>query len=144
MIYWYTWNFNLLFSAVATNLFLIKVGREGAGGRGEGGGGGCLFVILSYKYNKSRKAEKYISYACFWLQVHCIVYWIHLFFLLKMAKIKAIKEEIQNNTKVLTNKYSLFGRTLPISKTMLQWIHESYKTFWSQNLLETKSSWITI
>ena len=84
-------------------------------------GGGDWFVILSYKYDKSRKI---ISYACFWLQVHCIVY---LFFFLKMTKIKAIKEKIQNVTWKLgltyfnaKNKYSMFGRTLPISVIMLQ------------------------
>ena len=48
------------------------------------------------------KAAKCISYACFLPQAHCIVYWIYLFSFLKMNKIKAIKEEIQNNAKVWT------------------------------------------
>ena len=38
------------------------------------------------------KAENHMSYACFWLQAHCIVYLIYLFFFLKMTKIKAIKK----------------------------------------------------
>ena len=40
-----------------------------------------------------------------------------------MTKIESIEEEIQNNTKFWTNaknKYSLFGRTSPISVIMLQ------------------------
>ena len=49
------------------------------------------------------EAEKCISYASFWLKVHCIVYFIYLFLFLKITKIKAIKEEIQNNTKDWTN-----------------------------------------
>ena len=83
------------------------------------------------------KTEKCISYVCFWLKAHCIFYLIYLFFFSKMTKIKAIKEEIQNNTKVWTNhfnaknKYSLFGWTLPISIIMLQWKQESHKTLWS-------------
>ena len=42
------------------------------------------------------------------------------------------------------SKYSLFGRTLPISIIMLQWTHKSHKTLWSWNLLQTKSLWITV
>ena len=37
------------------------------------------------------RAGKCIRYVCFWLQAHCIVYFIYLFFFLKMTKIKAIK-----------------------------------------------------
>ena len=60
------------------------------------------YTIL-IKRKRVTKAEKCIGYACFRLQAHCIVYWIYSFFFLKMAKIKAIKEEIENNKKVWIN-----------------------------------------
>ena len=63
-------------------------------------GRGAWFVTLSYEYNKNTK----IYTLCLFLAAaYYIVYWINLFFFLKMTKIKAIKGEIQNKARFWTN-----------------------------------------
>ena len=108
------------------------------------------------------KTEKCLSHACFWLKVPCIApvgtgrrLNVHktfnlppvptgaFFFFLNMNKIKALKRRYKITQKFglthfnVKNKYSLFGRTLAISITMLQWTHASYKTSRSQTVLRS-------
>ena len=69
--------------------------------------------MLSYEYNKSKKTYSHAFflttgslYLFIYLFIYLFVYsFIYLFtYFLKITKIKVIKEEIQNNTKVWTNQ----------------------------------------
>ena len=62
------------------------------------------FIILLYEYNKSKKVL--VMLILDYRLIHCIVYLIYLCFFIKMAKIKAIKKEMQNNTKAWINSIS--------------------------------------
>ena len=121
-----------------SNEFLIARGEEEAGG-------GRLVHSIILRPTTIIKAEKCISYACFWLQAHCIIYWIYLFFFL-LPKLKSLKRRYRITQKFgLThinakNKNSLFGRTLLISFIMLQWTCESLKAkiYWKLKVYESR------